>query len=349
MKRFLKAFSGALVACGLLAVPVLAQAQTLTLRLEPGVAIPLASPQSDRFHVGGAFALKPELGLGSYFSVGPALSIMALPSAVPGVATGTAWTAGAFARVKRPHDDKNKGSGLSAVSPWADADLQYVFTDPLSRFGWAAAVGASVPTSDSRELWVGPFVRYQGVFQDSKAGSNTNDAKILIVGLSFELGPKAHKKAAPEPVVDPLPAPEPVVDPVPAPKPPVVTTREVEIELVEVVQFAWDSPVLDSAAVKQLNKAVEDITASSGFGVIKVEGHASSDGQVEHNNVLALKRAKSVANFLTSHGVPKDKVTVSGFGSSVPVADNKTLAGRVLNRRAQFTVKFTVTVVKESK
>jgi OmpA-OmpF porin, OOP family len=348
MKRFLTAFSGALAVGVLLAVPTLAQAQTLTLRVEPGVAIPLTAPQSDRFKIGGDLALKPELGLGSYFSVGPSVSVMALPSNVAGVDAGTAFTAGAFGRFKRPHDEKNKGTGLSAISPWVDADLQYVFTDPLSRFGWAAAVGASVPTSDARTLWVGPFVRYQGVFQDSKEGRNTNDARVLIVGLSFEIGPKANKKAAPTPVDEPLPAPLPVVDPVPVP-PPAVVTEDVEIELKQVIQFAWDSPKLDNTANNQLTEAVNKITSSKSFGAIKVEGHASSEGQVEHNKVLAKKRAQSVADFLVAHGVPQNKVTVTGFGSTVPVGNNKTEAGRVLNRRAEFVVKFTVTVTKESK
>jgi outer membrane protein OmpA-like peptidoglycan-associated protein len=351
MKKLLKAISGVLVAAGLLAVPSMAQAQSLTLRLEPGVAVPLGSPQSDRFKVGGGLAVKPELGLGSYLSVGPSVSFLALPSSISGIDTGTAWAFGGFGRLKRPHDEKNTGHGFSAVSPWVDADLQYVRTDPLNRLGWAVGIGAAVPTSDSRQLWVGPFARYQSVFQEEgHRGFDTSDAKIFIAGLSIEIDPAGYrKKAAPPPPAPPPPAPPPMIQPLPVPPPPVVVTQDVDIEVKQVIQFAWDSPVLDATANEQLNAVVKKITSSKGFGAIKVEGHASSEGQVEHNNILSKKRAQSVADFLVAHGVPQDKVTVVGFGSNVPVASNKTEAGRVLNRRAEFVVKFTVTVTKESK
>jgi outer membrane protein OmpA-like peptidoglycan-associated protein len=350
MKKLMKVISGLMVAAGLLALPSMAQAQSLTLRLEPGVAVPVGTPQSDRFKVGGAFALKPELGLGSYLSIGPSVSFMALPSSIPGIDTGTGWAYGGFGRLKRPHDEKNTGHGWSAVSPWVDADLQYIRTQPLDRFGWAVAVGASVPTSDSRQLWVGPFVRYQSVFQDdSVSHADTTDAKLFIAGISFEIDPVGQKKkASPPPPAAPPPAP-PIEQPKPVPPPPAIVTQDVELELKEVIQFAWDSPALDATADKQLTDAVKKITSSKGFGAIKVEGHASSEGQVEHNNVLSRKRAQAVADFLVAHGVPKDKVTVVGFGSKVPAATNKTEAGRVLNRRAEFVVKFTVTVTKESK
>lgn len=347
MKNLLKAISGLMVAAGLLALPSVAQAQSLTLRLEPGVAVPVGEPQASRFGVGGAMAIKPELGLGSYFSVGPSLSFVGLPSNISGIDTGTAWAYGGFGRLKRPHDEKNTGHGWSAVSPWVDADLQYIRTQPLDRLGWSLAVGAAVPTSDSRQLWVGPFVRYQSVFQDdSVAHADTTDAKVLIAGISFEIDPVGQKKkASPPPPAPPPPAP-PIVQPQPVPPPPVVETADVDMELRQVIQFAWDSPALDATANKQLTEVIQKITSSKGFGAIKVEGHASSEGQVEHNNVLSKKRAQAVADFLVAHGVPKDKVTVVGFGSKVPVATNKTEAGRVLNRRAEFVVKFTITVTK---
>ena len=51
---------------------------------------------------------------------------------------------GGFARVKRPHDfNLNRDVGAAGISPWIDADLQYVRTGPLNRFGGAAAVGAA--------------------------------------------------------------------------------------------------------------------------------------------------------------------------------------------------------------
>jgi len=345
MIKYLKLLSAALVGASLLAAPKLAQAQQLTLRVEPGVAVPLTNPQSGIFNVGVAAAVKPELGIGSYLSVGPSVSAMALPAKADGVDTGTLWAFGGFLRVKRPHDEKNTGHDFSAASPWVDADLQYVRTGPLDRFGWSAAAGVSFPTSDARTLWVGPFVRYQSVFQEDKPGFNGNSAKVAIIGLSFEFGARATKKSEPTP----NPTPPVVVNPVPTPEPtpPPAKPETTVVELKQTVQFAWDSPVIDSTAEGLLTDVIKKLTASNSFESIKIEGHASSEGQVEHNDALSLKRASAVVDFLVAHGISRDKLSATGFGSRVPVATNKTPAGRILNRRAEFVVKFVV--VKESK
>jgi outer membrane protein OmpA-like peptidoglycan-associated protein len=344
----LKVVSAALVGAGLFALPALAQAQEVTLRVEPGVAVPLTDPQAQRFDIGGAIAIKPEIGLGSYLSVGPSLSYMALPSKLSGVDTGTALGLGGFARLKRPHDyQHNPGTGFKAVSPWIDGDAGYVRTDPLDRFFWSAAVGASVPTSDSRWLWVGPFARFTDIHEAfDKANTNTNNSKTMILGLSFELG-AAHKR--PEPAAPPPPPAQPAPPPVQPPPvvPPPVVLQDVDIEARAVVQFAWDSPVLDSTATAQLDEVLKKLTSSKSFKAIRVEGHASSEGQVKHNDVLAQNRANSVIDYLAAHGVPREKLSAVGFGSRNPVASNKTEAGRVLNRRAEFVVNFVI--VKEVK
>lgn len=349
MRHYMKIGLMVVGACLLLSTTASAQEQDhLTLRVEPGVAIPLTTPQSQRFKIGGDLAIKPEVGIGSYFSFGPALTVLALPSNVSGIDTGTAWTLGGFARVKRPHDAKNTDTGWAAVSPWVDADAQYAFTGPLERFGWAVAVGASVPTSDARNIWIGPFVRYQGVYQEDKPGYDSNSAKILIVGLSVELGEKVHRKevSVPQP---PPPPPPPVVVVVnePPPLPPVIVYHDENIEVQQTIQFAYDSPVLDDTANTQLTAVVKQLSGSKSFQHMSIEGHASSEGQVEYNNELSMRRAQSVLDFMASNGVARDKMTASGFGSSVPVATNKTNAGRILNRRVEFVVKFTVT--KEGK
>lgn len=347
MRNFLKAFSALLVGAGLLVVPSLAQAQEVTLRVEPGVAVPLTDPQAQRFDVGGAIAVKPELGLGPYLSVGPELTYMALPSRLSGVDTGTALGLGGFARVKRPHDYvHNPGTGFAAVSPWIDGSAGYVRTDPLDRFNWSAAVGASVPTSDSRWLWVGPFARFNDIHEAyDKTLTDTRNAKTLILGLSFELEP-AHKREEPK-VAPPPPAPPPPPPVVEEPKkvePPPVTETVVMFQ--PRIQFAWDSAVLDDAQQTVLKDVVKSLLADKKYSV-RIEGHASSEGQVEHNNKLSVRRAESVRNFLVANGVDGSRLTVEGFGSRVPVADNSTEAGRIQNRRVEFDVSFVV--VKESK
>lgn len=335
-----KIISVAVLGVGLFLLPNIVHAQQLSLRVEPGIAVPLTDPQAQRFGVGGAVAVKPELGLGSYLSLGPAVSFMALPSNISGIDTGTAWGYGVFLRVKRPHNEKNTGRGFSAVSPWADADLGYVRTDPLDRFGWAVAAGASVPTSDSRQLWVGPFVRYMGVHQeDDKATANTNSAKTLIIGLSFELEPHAVKKTFPVPTPQPPPSsPQPRVEPTPVP-PPVPEPNPDFLRIKQKVQFALDSSVLRPSENKALEEVTRKLLATTNFNV-SIEGHACILGTAEHNEKLSQRRAQAVLDYLVSHGVDRKRLTATGFGSRSPVESNNTDAGRVLNRRVEFDVTF---------
>lgn len=55
---------------------------------------------------------------------------------------------------------------------------------------------------------------------------------------------------------------------------------------------------------------------------IAIDGHASEEGQRLHNERLAYNRAKSVAKFLVSQGIDKDRVIVIGHGSLIPNEEN---------------------------
>jgi len=64
-----------------------------------------------------------------------------------------------------------------------------------------------------------------------------------------------------------------------------------------------------------------------------VEGHTDNSGKPEHNMKLSQERAKDVMNFLVKQGVSPDRITSVGFGDTRPIGDNKTKAGKALNRR----------------
>lgn len=361
---------GLLVSVGVLAISDAAfAADPLTVKVEPGVAVALNKPQTDHFDVGGAVSIKPLIGLTSFLDVGPVASVMVLPSKVGGD-PGGAWGIGAGLRLKRPHDESNTDTGLKAISPWVDGDAQYVRTGTLDRSAFSVAVGASVPTSDARNVWVGPFVRYQDVVDslNQRAGYNNTDAHVLVVGLSVELGPRAKvkKEVARMPsdrdhdgTVDDLdscpdvPGPkENFGCPFPqADKPSVKPAPQVSqrtLELKEVVQFDWDSDVLRTLENDVLRQAVSILSKNTDYSV-KIEGHASSEGDAKHNDALSQKRANSVLEYLVKQGVSRDRLTAKGYGSSVPYASNATKEGRESNRRVEFTVKLVLTFRNENK
>ena len=70
----------------------------------------------------------------------------------------------------------------------------------------------------------------------------------------------------------------------------------------------------------------------------RIEGHTDSSGLKASNLKLSKERAASVKNYLVSKGIKEDRLTSEGFGSAKPIASNKTVAGRNLNRRVEINL-----------
>jgi len=67
-----------------------------------------------------------------------------------------------------------------------------------------------------------------------------------------------------------------------------------------------------------------------------VEGHTDSDGETDFNQQLSEQRAETVKNKLMEMGISQDRLSVKGFGETVPVSDNTTPEGKANNRRVEF-------------
>ena len=68
---------------------------------------------------------------------------------------------------------------------------------------------------------------------------------------------------------------------------------------------------------------------------VQVSGHTDVRGTRARNLRLSLARARTVETFLEANGVPPTQVAAKGFGPDVPIASNKTAAGRAKNRRVE--------------
>ena len=67
-----------------------------------------------------------------------------------------------------------------------------------------------------------------------------------------------------------------------------------------------------------------------------IAGHTDSQGSAPKNLTLSAARAKTCLDYLASKGIAATRLTSSGEGDTVPVADNKTPEGRARNRRVEF-------------
>lgn len=101
------------------------------------------------------------------------------------------------------------------------------------------------------------------------------------------------------------------------------------------IKFANGSTVLTKASKGELNKGVKVLNDNPSLKLY-VEGHTSSTGSAKLNDKLSLNRAFSVKTYLVSKGIAADRLTATGFGSSKPIADNKTKEGQNANRRVEF-------------
>ena len=86
--------------------------------------------------------------------------------------------------------------------------------------------------------------------------------------------------------------------------------------------------------VEKLGKALIEV----GLNRARVDGHTDSNGDEAYNQQLSERRAQSVANALTGIGMQAQNIKTRGLGSSQPVADNRTGAGRMENRRVSIVV-----------
>jgi len=72
---------------------------------------------------------------------------------------------------------------------------------------------------------------------------------------------------------------------------------------------------------------------------IEIAGHTDTDGDEAANQALSEKRAQAVTDYLVKAGLPADRFTPVGYGSTQPVAGNETEEGKAQNRRIDFVVK----------
>ncbi|MEO8764523.1 MAG: OmpA family protein [Ginsengibacter sp.] len=121
-------------------------------------------------------------------------------------------------------------------------------------------------------------------------------------------------------------------------------------------------PVIDVVIVEKINKAAKNIFFATGSAKllaksyaslkdvaqvlkdnptfkIDIEGHTDSTGTHEKNMILSDSRAASVVEYLKGNGVEESRMTSKGFGPDVPLAPNKTAAGRAKNRRVEMKLR----------
>lgn len=236
--------------------------------------------------------------------------------------------------------------GIDAGNWMPYAKLGYAQTDGN---GAAGAIGGS-------DVHLGLGVEYKFAPNWSVAGeyttasAKTGGVKLnnnnLTIGINYYFDTPAPAVVAAPVVAAPVvakeePKPAPVAKPAPAPAPKEVWKIIMDEKPVRIegANFDTNSAKLKPAADEKL-KQVVDFAGKYPQANLEVTGHTDDRGNDNYNMKLSDKRAAAVKAYLVKKGVGADRIAAKGYGETMPVADNKTKAGRAANRRVE--VRYTI-------
>ncbi len=134
------------------------------------------------------------------------------------------------------------------------------------------------------------------------------------------------------------PPPPPPKEEEPPPPPARVEVRDNKIEIHEKIQFEHAKANIKQESHDLLNEIVDVIKKNPHIKKIRIEGHASSEGDPNFNRRLSDDRAKAVMAYLVTNGIEAGRLEAKGYGADKPIADNETEAGREKNRRVEFNI-----------
>ena len=105
------------------------------------------------------------------------------------------------------------------------------------------------------------------------------------------------------------------------------------------VRFPLDKYDLSKDSQQALDDFAGKVKGINEQYFIEVQGHTDDTGGARYNDELGQRRADAVRRYLSrQHQVPLNRMSTISYGDTLPVASNKTKAGRVQNRRVVLVV-----------
>jgi outer membrane protein OmpA-like peptidoglycan-associated protein len=100
-------------------------------------------------------------------------------------------------------------------------------------------------------------------------------------------------------------------------------------------ESAWTGPrtaVLAAAGGKKID-AVSQLLMNYPDYRVNVESHTDNSGSPDDVQSVTDRRATELASRFAAAGIEESRIYAKGYGASVPVAPNTTVANRAKNRR----------------
>lgn len=103
------------------------------------------------------------------------------------------------------------------------------------------------------------------------------------------------------------------------------------------VFFEKGKATLTSSSYSELDRIVSLMKKNPEIK-IEIQGHTNNIGERQKLIDLSKQRAESVKNYITSKGIPQNRISTLGNGPDKPIATNETPEGRNKNQRVEFKI-----------
>ena len=105
------------------------------------------------------------------------------------------------------------------------------------------------------------------------------------------------------------------------------------------MKFKSDKYDLNDDAKKALDEFATKVKGLSDQYFIEIQGHTDDTGSTKYNEDLGERRAEAVRRYLSrEQKLPLNRMSTISYGDTLPLAPNKTKAGRAQNRRVVIVV-----------
>jgi opacity protein-like surface antigen len=309
-----------MAAAALVALPVMAQAQTPTsgfyVGAEGGLNWLLNSTINNQ-------SVSPQTGWAAggvigYDFVGPRVELEGMyrsNNTTQAFASGNRGLVSSINQVSAMANLLYDFSPGSTITPYVGAGAGVAFVDGDSSLGSTAfayqgivGLGWNVDTNFRVNL----DGRYYGTSNPTVAGTSwTNNNFSVMLGLVFKFGPPAPTVAPPPP---------------PAPAAPSF-----------MVFFDWDRSNLSAQALNTIKQAADQYK-TKGSARVTATGHTDKSGPESYNMALSLRRANTVKDALVRDGVPATAISVIGKGETQPLVQTADGVREPQNRRVEIVI-----------
>ncbi len=111
-----------------------------------------------------------------------------------------------------------------------------------------------------------------------------------------------------------------------------------ELDQKTLIYFPYNSTkeIRNKAILSYMNNVADDMKKHPEL-MILIVGHTDNTGSEASNQLLGLKRANRIKNWLVAKGINAKRIQVKSEGEKQPIADNATPEGRQQNRRVEIS------------